>query len=156
MVYSTQASKTKVVTKVISRTCRCQISLLQAPSFSYQRYHTPIYEGESHQESPKGGKTPPRLSSKVWIAVSANSPHMEYVHTPIFYSCDTCGTRTKTLEALSFYTERRHSSDSTNNPEIEDNDHSKKIEELKVKLVHSRTIDGLETTDQRVEFGLPK
>ena len=34
--------------------------------------------------------------------------------------------------------------DSTNNPEIEDNDHSKKIEELKVKLVLSRTIDGLE------------
>ena len=47
-----------------------------------------------------------------------------------------------TLEALSFYTERRHSLDSTNNPEIEDNDHSKKIEEFKVKL--SRTIYGLE------------
>ena len=27
---------------------------------------------------------------------------MEYVHTPIFYPCDTCGARTKTLEALSF------------------------------------------------------
>ena len=33
---------------------------------------------------------------------------MEYVHTPIFYPCDTCGARTKTLEALSFHTERRH------------------------------------------------
>ena len=33
---------------------------------------------------------------------------MEYVHTPIFYPCDTCGARTKTLEALSFHAERRH------------------------------------------------
>ena len=47
-------------------------------------------------------------------------------------------------QALSIHTQRRHSLDSTNNPEIEDNDHSKKIEELKVKLVLSRTIDGLE------------
>ena len=69
---------------------------------------------------------------------------MEYVHTPIFYPCDTCGARTKTLEALSFHTERRHSLDSTDNPEIEENYHSKKIEELKVKLVLSRTFDGLE------------
>ena len=69
---------------------------------------------------------------------------MEYVHTPIFYPCETCGTRTKTLEALSFHTERRHSLDSTDNPEIEENDHSKKIEELKVKLFLTRTIDGLQ------------
>ena len=33
---------------------------------------------------------------------------MEYVHTPIFYPCDTSGARTKTLEALSFHTERGH------------------------------------------------
>ena len=37
-----------------------------------------------------------------------------------------------------------HSLDSTNNPEIEENDHSKKIEEFKVKLSLSRTIYGLE------------
>ena len=55
-----------------------------------------------------------------------------------------CGTRTKTLEALSFHTERRHSLDSTDNPEIEENDHSKKIEELKVKLFLTRSIDGLQ------------
>ena len=34
--------------------------------------------------------------------------------------------------------------DSTDNPEIEENDHSKKIEELKVKLFLTRTIDGLQ------------
>ena len=34
--------------------------------------------------------------------------------------------------------------DSTDNPEIEENDHSKKIEELKVKLFLTRSIDGLQ------------
>ena len=111
------------------------------PSF-YCQYLT--YRWIPSRTQIKGGKTSPRLlqvsysrtqpdltwticsptwqQSKVWISVSETSTkeslriHMEKVHNANFYICDKCGTRTKTLEALSFHTERRHSFDSANNP----------------------------------------
>ena len=56
------------------------------------------------------------------------------------------------MEALSFDPERRHLLDSTNIPEIEENDHSKKIDELKVKLSLSRTIYGLSELSTKLVY----
>ena len=82
-----------------------------------------IYESDPQQE--RYNQCGDQGNFKVWIAESATSTkeslriHMEYVQNPNFYICEKWGTRTKTLEALSFHTEKRHSFDSfdsANNP----------------------------------------
>ena len=77
--------------------------------------------------------------------------HMDYVHSLTFHTCNVCGTKTKTDEALLFHTEKRHGDEKvllveSDKPEMRDkvNVKTELIEDLKVKLFLSRNIEGLE------------
>ena len=77
--------------------------------------------------------------------------HMDYVHSLTFHTCNICGTKTKTDEALLFHTEKRHGdekvlSEESDKPEMKAkvNVKTELIEDLKVKLYLSRNIEGLE------------